>query len=127
MIQKDGHQDQLAEVCRRFCEGEGVDGRIFNVKKRCLFIGEHKHWPMTPSQGTGLETDGPVSNGALIYRDRRDFLIRDGDDSKRNREIDAVFSIFGQSVYWSPVKGTDNGNVERHRPVQGLLAGTRSR
>ena len=32
-------------------------------------------------------------NRALIYRDRRDFLIKDGDNGRRDKEIDWIFGI----------------------------------
>ena len=96
VIKKDGQQDFLAEVCRRFCAGEGVDGRFFRMKNRYLFIGDYKYWLMTPCHKIDLEKDDYVLNRALIYRDRRDFLIKDGDDGKRNREVDSLFGISGQ-------------------------------
>ena len=93
VIKKDGQQGLLAEVCRRFCAGEGVDGRFFRMKNRYLFIGDYKYWLMTPCHKIDIEKDDYVLNRALIYRDRRDFLIRDGDDGRRNFETDAVFGI----------------------------------
>lgn len=93
VIKKDGQQDLLAEVCRRFCAGEGVDGRFFRMKNSYLFIGDYKYWLMTPCHKIDLEKDDYVLNRALIYRDRRDFLIRDGDDGRRNPVIDCLFGI----------------------------------
>ena len=90
VIKKDVQQDLLTEVCRRFCAGEGVDGRFFRMKNRYLFIGDYKYWLMTPCHKIDLEKDDYVLNRALIYRDRRDFLIKDGDDGRRNFEIDAI-------------------------------------
>ncbi|MDE2715770.1 MAG: hypothetical protein OXI33_02000 [Chloroflexota bacterium] len=63
------------------------------MKNRYLFIGDYKYWLMTPCHKIDLEKDDYVLNRALIYRDRRDFLIKDGDDGKRNLEIDAIFGI----------------------------------
>ena len=99
VIKKDGQQDLLAEVCRRFCAGEGVDGRFFSMKNRYLFIGDYKYWLMTPCHKIDLLKDDYVLNRALIYRDRRDFLIRDGDNGRRKREIDSVFGIDGHSLW----------------------------
>ena len=48
---------------------------------------------MTPCHQINLEKDDYVLNRALIYRDRRDFLIRDGDDGRRNPELDAEFGV----------------------------------
>ena len=93
VIKKDGQEDLLTEVCRRFCAGEGVDGRFFRMKNRYLFIGDYKYWLMTPCHKIDLEKDDYVLNRALIYRDRRDFLIRDGDNGRRNNEIDGLFGI----------------------------------
>lgn len=99
VIKKDEQQDLLAEVCRRLCAGEGVDGRFFSMKNRYLFIGDYKYWLMTPCHKIDLKKDDYVLNRALIYRDRRDFLIKAGDDGKRNPEVDTVFGLFGQSAY----------------------------
>ena len=48
---------------------------------------------MTPCHEIDLDRDDYVLNRALIYRDRRDFLIRNGDHGGRNEEIDAIFGI----------------------------------
>ena len=93
VVKKDGQEELLAEVCKRFCSGEGVDGRFFSTKNRYLFFGDYKYWLMTPCQDIDLDKDDYVLNRALIYRDRRDFLIGDGDDGGRNEEIDAIFGI----------------------------------
>ena len=93
VVKKDGQEDLFTEVCRRFCAGEGVDGRFFRMKNRYLFIGDYKYWLMTPCHKIDLEKDDYVLNRALIYRDRRDFLIRDGDNGRRNNEIDGLFGI----------------------------------
>ena len=93
VIKKDKQELLLAEVCERFCAGEGVNGRFFSMKNRYLFIGDYKYWLMTPCHEIDLEKDDYVLNRALIYRDRRDFLIRDGDDGRRDPEIDADFGI----------------------------------
>ena len=85
VIKKDGQEDLLTEICRRFCAGEGVDGRFFRMKNRYLFIGDYKYWLMTPCHKIDLEKDDYVLNRALIYRDRRDFLIRDGDNGRRKQ------------------------------------------
>ena len=96
---KDNQQDLLAEVCKRFCAGEGVDGRFFRMKNKYLFIGDYKYWLMTPCTEIDLEKDDYVLNRALIYRDRRDFLIRDGDDGRRNADIDDIFNITPSEYY----------------------------
>ena len=99
VIKKDNQQELLAEVCKRFCAGEGVDGRFFPVKNKYLFIGDYKYWLMTSCTEIDLDKDDYVLNRALIYRDRRDFLIRDGDDGRRNADIDDIFNIKPSEYY----------------------------
>ena len=93
VIKKDKQQELLDAVCKRFCAGEGVDGRFFRMKNKYLFIGDYKYWLMTPCDKIDLEESDYVLNRALIYRDRRDFLIKDGDNGRRDREIDRIFGI----------------------------------
>ena len=99
VIKKDKQEKLLAEVCKRFRAGEGVDGRFFRMKNKYLFIGDYKYWLMTPCDKIDLERDDYVLNRALIYRDRRDFLIRDGDNGRRNRESDGLFDIEPSEYY----------------------------
>ena len=40
VIKKDKQELLLAELCKRFCAGEGVNGRFFSMKNRYLFIGD---------------------------------------------------------------------------------------
>lgn len=107
VIKKDKQQELLKAVCKRFCAGEGVDGRFFRMKNKYLFIGDYKYWLMTPCTKIDLKKDDYVLNRALIYRDRRDFLIKDGDDGKRNVDIDGVFDI-NPSEYNKGAKAKDN-------------------
>ena len=99
VIKKDKQEELLAEVCKRFCAGEGVDGKFFSMKNRYLFIGDYKYWLMTPCIEIDLDKDDYVLNRALIYRDRRDFLIRDGDNGKRDKDIDGIFDITPGKYY----------------------------
>ena len=99
VIKKDRQQDLLAAVCKRFCDGEGVDGRFFRMKNKYLFIGDYKYWLMTPCTEIDMDKDDYVLNRALIYRDRRDFLIKDGDNGRRDREIDRTFDIKPSEYY----------------------------
>ena len=99
VIKKDKQEELLDAVCKRFCAGEGVNGRFFRMKNKYLFIGDYKYWLMTPCTKIDLRKDDYVLNRALIYRDRRDFLIRDGDDGRRNAEIDNKFSIAPSEYY----------------------------
>ena len=93
VVKKDKQQELLDAVCKRFCAGEGVDGRFFRMKNKYLFIGDYKYWLMMPCTKIDLDKSDSVLNRALIYRDRRDFLIRDGDDGRRDADIDGVFGI----------------------------------
>ncbi|MCY3545026.1 MAG: hypothetical protein OXH22_13460 [Chloroflexi bacterium] len=99
VIKKDGQEELLAAVCKRFCAGEGVDGRFFRLKNKYLFIGDYKYWLMTPCDKMDFDNHDYVLNRVLIYRDRRDFLIRDGDDGRRDVEIDEVFDIKASEYY----------------------------
>ena len=93
VIKKDRQQELLAGICKRFCDGEGVNGRFFSMRNKYLFIGDYKYWLMTPCAEIDLDKDDYVLNRALIYRDRRDFLIRDGDNGRRDAEVDSAFDI----------------------------------
>ena len=98
VIKKDGQEELFAAICKRFCAGEGVDGRFFSRESKYLFVGDYKYWFMTPCAEIDLgkvttDEDDYVLNRALIYRDRRDFLIENGDDGRRNADIDGIFRI----------------------------------
>ena len=99
VIKKDGQRELLAEVCKRFCAGEGVDGYFFRRRNKYLFIGDYKYWLMTPCDKIDLDKSDYVLNRALIYRDRRDFLIKEGDDGKRDDAIDDIFDIAPSKYY----------------------------
>ena len=99
VIKKDKQEALLDEVCKRFCVGEGVDGRFFRMKNRYLFIGDYKYWLMTACTEVDLDKDDYVLNRAPIYRDRRDFLIRDGDNGRRDKELDWIFAIKPSNYY----------------------------
>ena len=99
VIKKDGQEELLAAVCKRFCAGEGVNGKFFSRENKYLFISDYKYWLMTPCTEIDLKKDDFVLNRALIYRDRRDFLIRDGDDGRRDEQIDGVFGLVPSEYY----------------------------
>ena len=85
LFRKDGQRQLLAAVCARMCAGEGVTGRFVHTTKPYLFIGDYKYWFMTPCDQ--IDLDGSeneyVLNRALLYQDRRDFIIQQGDTGKR--------------------------------------------
>ena len=104
VIKKDGQEELLAAVCKRFCAGEGVDGRFFPVKNKYLFIGDYKYWLIPSCDKIDLDNiaadEGDIIlNRALLYRDRRDFLIKDGDDGRRNADIDGIFGVKPSEYY----------------------------
>ena len=82
VIKKDGQEDLLAAFCERIARGEGVECRFFGQERPYLFLGDHKYWTMTDCPDIDLDTDDYVLNRALLYRDRRDFLIQPGDTGK---------------------------------------------
>ena len=104
VIKKDKQEELLAAMCKRFCAGEGVDGRFFPVKNKYLFIGDYKYWLIPSCDKIDLDNiaddeDDIILNRALLYHDRRDFLIKDGDDGRRNADIDDIFNITPSEYY----------------------------
>ena len=80
------HQRELlAAICERFRKGEGVPGRFFRMQNTYLFIGEYKYWLMTHYEKIDpyFDQDNYAINRAPLYRDRRDFVIQDGDAGRR--------------------------------------------
>ena len=80
----DDQRELFELVCARFRAGEGVAGTFFDFPYTYLFLGDHKYWLMTHWDRIDLD-DGQnyVLNRARLYRDRRDFVIQDGDTGKR--------------------------------------------
>lgn len=85
VVKKDGQEELLAAFCKRINWGEGVDCRFFHQKRKYLFLGDYKYWTMTESSEIDLERSDEVLNRALLYRDRRDFVIKAGDTGKRTK------------------------------------------
>ena len=83
VIKKDGQEELLAAFCERIARGEGVDCEFLGQKRKYLFLGDHKYWTMTDCADIDLAIDDYVLNRALLYRDRRDYLIQPGDTGKR--------------------------------------------
>ncbi len=81
-MQKDGQRELLEAVCERFRSGEGVPCRFFSMDNLYLFVGEYKYWLMTHYDEVDW-ADEVVLNRARLYRDRRDFIIQDGDTGMR--------------------------------------------
>ena len=81
LSEKDSQHALLEAVRQRFRAGEGVACRFFRMKNTYLFLGEHKYWLMT--HWDKLEPGvNYVINRALLYQDRRDFIIQRGDTGK---------------------------------------------
>ena len=93
LTEKDGQQELLEAVCKRFRAGEGVACRFFSMNNTYLFIGGHKYWLMT--HWDKIEPGvNYVLNRAKLYRDRRDFVIQPG-DSGRTEDYPAVPALPG--------------------------------
>ena len=83
VIQKDAQQELLAAFRQRILRGEGVKCRFFHQTRPYLFLGNYKYWVMDPVEDIDPETYDSVLNRALLYRDRRDFIIQPGDTGIR--------------------------------------------
>ena len=83
VVNRDGQQDLLAAFCERIDRGEGVECQFFHQRRQYLFLGDYKYWTMTECSEIDLDVRDAVLNRALLYRDRRDFVIRQGDSGKR--------------------------------------------
>ncbi|MCY4416255.1 MAG: hypothetical protein OXE87_08115 [Chloroflexi bacterium] len=78
LLHKDNQRELLEAVCERLNHGEGVPCRFFAMRNQYLFIGGYKYWLMIPPDQVDWENE-EVLNRARLYRDRRDFVIQDGD------------------------------------------------
>ena len=86
VVKKDGQQELLAAYRERIDRGEGVECEFFRQRRKYLFLGDYKYWTMTESAAIDLEKGDEVLNRALLYRDRRDFLIKEGDTGTRAKQ-----------------------------------------
>ena len=82
LLQKDDQRELFQAVCERFRSGEGIPCRFFTMNNVYLFISDHKYWLMTPPDQIDWDSE-KVLNRARLYRDRRDFVIQDGDTGMR--------------------------------------------
>ena len=83
MVKRDSQEGLLAAFCARIAQGEGVECRFFNQKRKYLFLGDYKYWTMTDCPNIDLEADDYVLNRARLYHDRRDFVVERGDTGIR--------------------------------------------
>ena len=86
VVKKDGQQELLAAFLHRISRGEGVECRFFHRTQKYLFLGEYKYWALR-------DGDETILNRALLYKDRRDFVIREGDTGDRGVTVDDNVSI----------------------------------
>lgn len=78
LAETDNQQELVELICERFRNGEGVTCEFFRRKNTYLFIGDYKYWLMTHWANLKPGVDY-VLNRARLYRDRRDFVIQQGD------------------------------------------------
>ena len=86
VIQKDDQQELLAAFCDRILRGEGIQCRFYHQTRPYLFLGDYKYWVMDEVQEIDPEIYDSVLNRAPLYKDRRDFIIHDGDTGVREEE-----------------------------------------
>lgn len=102
VVKKDGQQELLAAFLHRISRGEGVECCFFHRTQKYLFLGEYKYWALQ-------DGDETILNRALLYKDRRDFVIREGDtgrmaivdDSEKVNEVEGMDDE-GVSVVFGP-------------------------
>ncbi len=84
LTEKDNQRELLEAVCGRFRAGEGVACRFFRMENTYLFVGDYKYWLMTDYNDIDARNHegNYVINRARLYRDRRDFIIQQGDTGR---------------------------------------------
>ena len=89
LLKKDGERELMQAVCERVRNGEAFRGYFFRRQMDYVFIGDHKYWFMADGDTIKGVLDNEdderevVLNRARLYRDRRDFVIQDGDTGMR--------------------------------------------
>lgn len=83
VVNKGDQEELLAAFCERIGRGEGVECRFFHQTRPYLFLGDYKYWIMLDCSDIDLDAGDEVLNRARLYRDRRDFVIQEGDTGKR--------------------------------------------
>ena len=89
VVKRDGQQALLAAFCQRIQRGEGVEGRFFHQPRQYLILGEYRYWTMTDCAEMDLDNEEYVLNRAPLFKDRRDFIIREGDTASREERNSA--------------------------------------
>jgi ADP-ribosylglycohydrolase len=84
MVKEDRQRELFEAVRSRMCAGEGLQGRFFKFSTTYLFVGDYRYWFMTPHAQIDLDAteEDFVLNRVRLYRDRRDFLIQQGDTGR---------------------------------------------
>ena len=96
VIQKDGPQELLAAFCQCILRGESVEGRFFHQSRQYLFLGDYKCWTMTECINIDPKTFDGVLNRSLLFKDRRDFIVRQGDTAKREEKVPMATQELGR-------------------------------
>ena len=66
-----------------FSRVKASNARFFHQTRPYLFLGNYKYWVMDEVEGIDPNIYDSVLNRALLYRDRRDFIIQPGDSGMR--------------------------------------------
>lgn len=82
VVNKGDQEELLAAFCERIGRGEGVECRFFHQTRPYLFLGDYKYWIMLECSDIDLDAGDEVLNRARLYRDRRDFVIQEGDTGR---------------------------------------------
>ena len=82
VVNKGDQEELLAAFCERIGRGEGVECRFFHQTRPYLFLGDYKYWIMLDCSDIDLNAGDEVLNRARLYRDRRDFVIQEGDTGR---------------------------------------------
>ena len=83
LLQKDDQRELLEAICERLRNGEGVSCRFFAMRNEYIFIGDYKYWLMVHPDKVDWDNE-EVLNRAHLYRDRRDFVIQEGDSGMKD-------------------------------------------
>lgn len=76
-VNRDGQQELLAALCERVSRGECVECLFFHQNKYLFLVGDYKYSTMKECAEFDLDAGDEVP-----YRDRREFVIRQGDTGK---------------------------------------------
>ena len=86
----------LAAFCRRILPGEGVEDRFLHHSRQYFFMGDYNYWTITECADVDPETFAGVLNRALLFNDRRDFIIQQGYTARRKEHKAMATQPLGQ-------------------------------